>query len=98
MYSHSNETFQVITFKTVAEPGEGPLGPGPSPLFLDQTEAQRTEKLFFGEPPPPLTPRLSKGLDDRTPALISRSGFGTAKNMSPLQNNILYFLLGLSWK
>ena len=34
------------------------------PLFLDETEARRTEKKFFGDwslPPPP----LSKGLDDR---------------------------------
>ena len=99
MYSHSNETFQVITFKTMADPGEGTGGPGLSPLFLDQTEAQRAEKLFFGDWPP----RLSKGLDKSpltpTPTTsISGSGFGTAKNMPPLQNNILYFLVGLSWK
>ena len=30
----------------VADPGEGPGG-GDHPLFLDQTEAQRTEKIFF---------------------------------------------------
>ena len=30
---------------TVADPG------GP-PLFLDQTEARRAEKRFFGDPPP----------------------------------------------
>ena len=59
----------------VADPGEGPGEPGPSPLFLEQTEPQRTEKVLFGDPPPP----LSKGLDDR-PLLISRSGSGTVKN------------------
>ena len=51
----------------VADPGEGPGGPGP-PLFLDQTE---------GRTP---VPSLSKGLDDRVPSsppLISRSGSGT---------------------
>ena len=58
----------------VAVPGEGPGEPGPSPLFLEQTEPQRTEKVLFGDPPP-----LSKGLDDR-PLLISRSGSGTVKN------------------
>ena len=42
------------------------------PLFLDQTEARRAEKPFFGDHPPP----LSKGLDDppSPPPLISRSG------------------------
>ena len=29
------------------DPGEWPGGPAP-PLFLDQTEAQRAEKSFFG--------------------------------------------------
>ena len=37
----------------------------PSPLFLDQTEARRTEKIFLGD----LAPHLSKGLDDRGPPL-----------------------------
>ena len=43
----------------VADPGEGP-----SPLFLDQTEARRAEKKLFGRPPP-----LSQGLDDLPPPL-----------------------------
>ena len=38
---------------TVADPGEGQGGPGP-PLLLDQTEAKRPEKNFFGDCPPPL--------------------------------------------
>ena len=37
---------------TVADPGEGSGGPGP-PLFLNQTEAQGAEKIFFGDCPPP---------------------------------------------
>ena len=51
----------------------------PPPLFLEQTEAQRTEKTFVWRPPPPPPSPLSKGLDDR-PLLISRSGSGTVKN------------------
>ena len=47
---------------SVADPGEGPVGS--PPLFLDQTEAQRAEKNFFGDLSPP---PLSKGLDDRSP-------------------------------
>ena len=39
-----------------------------APLFLDQTEAQRTEKIFFVDRPPP----LSKGLD---PSLASNHRF-----------------------
>ena len=30
----------------VADPGEGPGGPGYPPLFLDQTDARRAEKNF----------------------------------------------------
>ena len=54
----------------VVDPGEGPGGPGP-PLFFDQNEARRAEKIFLrdrpplisgsGWPPPP--PTLSEGLD-----------------------------------
>ena len=47
----------------VADPGEGPA---PPPLFLDQTEARRAEKIFLGGTGPP----LSQGLDDR-PRLLS---------------------------
>ena len=31
----------------VADLGEWPGGPTPPPLFLDQTEARRAEKIFF---------------------------------------------------
>ena len=53
-----------------------PRGARASPLFLDQTEAQRAEKNFLGDCPP----SLFKGLDDQAPPppLISRSGSGTA--------------------
>ena len=54
----------------VADTGKGPRGPVP-PLFLDQTEARRTQFFFFWRLPPP----LSKGLDERVP-LISRCGSG----------------------
>ena len=44
----------------VAVQGKGPGGPG-SPLFLDQTEAQKAEKHFWDQDP------LHQGLDDRPP-------------------------------
>ena len=48
----------------VADPGEGPGGPGGRgpPLFLDQTEAQRAEKKNIWDQDP-----LSQGLDDPPP-------------------------------
>ena len=60
----------------MADLGEGPGGAAPHPLFLDQTEARRADKILgeIGLPHP-----LSKGLDDQPPpSLISRSGPGTA--------------------
>ena len=48
----------------MVDPGKGPGGYSPSPVFLDQTEARRAEKIFLGYRPP----YLSKGLDDRSPA------------------------------
>ena len=38
---------------------------GPPPLFLDQTEARRAEKVSFVLRPGSSPPRLSQGLDDR---------------------------------
>ena len=50
----------------MADPGGGRGARAPCPpLSLDQTEATRAEKVFWGERPPP----LSQGLDDRTPPL-----------------------------
>ena len=53
----------------MANPGEGPGGNGP-PLFLDQNEAPRPEKIFFetgpqglDDPSPLPLPPLSDGLD-----------------------------------
>ena len=40
-----------------------------SPLLLDQTEVRGAQKIFLGH-----TPSLSKGLDNRPPPPISRSG------------------------
>ena len=51
----------------MADPGEGPGGPGSS--FLNQTEARRAEKNFLAERPPA---PLSKGLDDRPPPPLSQ--------------------------
>ena len=88
---------RVITFQTVVDLGEGPRGPEPSPLFLDQTEAQRGKKIFLGDRPLPyLRVWMTVPPPPHPHTLISRSGSATAKNMSPLQSNILYFLLGLS--
>ena len=50
------------------------------PLFLDQTEAPKGRKIFFGDWLPP-TP--SKGLEDlEPPSIISRSGSGTVMHLS----------------
>ena len=46
----------VFSPPAVADPGKGPGGGGAPPLFLDQTEARRSES---GWPGPP----LSQGLD-----------------------------------
>ena len=53
------ETWPLVEVR-LQNPGEGPGGPGP-PLFLDQNEARRTEKMFFEAGPAP----FSEGLDDR---------------------------------
>ena len=45
----------VFIALTVADLGEGPGGGGGGralPLFLDQTDAPRSEKFFFFRPPP----------------------------------------------
>ena len=52
----------------MADPGKGPVGPEPSPLFLDQTEARRAERNFLRDPAPE---SLSQGLDDRSPPSFS---------------------------
>ena len=57
----------TLNMTSVADPGEGPGGPAPPPLFLHQTDARRAEKNF-GTPPLYLRvwmtgPPLSGGLD-----------------------------------
>ena len=53
----------------VGDLGEGPGGPAPLPLFSDQTEAQRVEKILWRPGPllisgyGLLAPHFSKGLD-----------------------------------
>ena len=59
----------------MADPEEGPGGPVP-PLFLDHTEAQKAEKIFFGDHPPP-PPHLRVWMTG--PPLILRSGLISAK-------------------
>lgn len=66
--------------KPLADPGEGPEKAHPSHYFLNQTEAWRANKNFFGNrashlsiPPPLSAPRpatLSQGMD---PALETNS-------------------------
>ena len=46
--------------------GEEHGGRPPPPLFLDQNEARRAEKIFFEACPHP----LSQGLDDRAPPYV----------------------------
>ena len=47
-----DDTLQFYSL-SMADPGEGPKGPAPlppPPLFLDQNEARRAEKIFFSTP------------------------------------------------
>ena len=53
------------------------------PLFLDQTEAQRAENIFFWRLPPP----LSQGLDD--PPSLSWSGSATVEVKEKKQSRTL---------
>ena len=53
---------------------------GPPPLFLDQTEARRAEKKFFGDRPPPPPPILMSGsatANDKTNSIESGTGTPT---------------------
>ena len=51
---------RTYDLSAVADPGKGPGGPPPPPLFLGQSEARRAEKIRGWIPPPP---PLSEGLD-----------------------------------
>ena len=64
------ETWPLVEVR-LQNPGEGPEGPGP-PLFLDQNEARRTEKIFFEAGPAPCllytSPSPRDGLLSRMPS------------------------------
>ena len=59
----------------VADPGEGP-----GPLFLNQTEVPRAEKIFLRRDPP----FRSQGLDDQSPLPSPPLSEG----LDPLLNNV----------
>ena len=69
----------------VADPGEPPTSP---PLFLDQTEVRRAEKIFWGDPPPP----LPKGLDDQVPPLSQGTRRWARSEIKPLMEVSQLFL------
>ena len=86
----------------VADPEEGPGGGGAvPPLFLDQAEARRAEKIFFGEW---AFRYLRVGWRPRPPLLISRSGSSTAlfilflRNVGKRQTSVLTELLQIRWE
>ena len=68
---------------SVADPVEGPGGPG-HPLFFDQNEAPRAEKSLWRTGPPP----LSQGLYDRPPPLPSGSATAYTDEMHSLTPKI----------
>ena len=69
-------SYPFCAFAVVNQPVADPREAGGSPpLFLDETEVQRVEKIIFGD-----RPALSKGMNDRPP-LISRSGSGTVSGV-----------------
>ena len=73
--------------RAVADPGEGPGGPVP-PLFLDQAEAKRAEKIFLetDQPPPPPTAYLRVWM---IPTSLSRSGSATVEAKEKKQSRTL---------
>ena len=80
------------------DPGGGGAVP---PLFLDQAEARRAEKIFFGEW---ALRYLRVGWRPRPPLLISRSGSSTAlfilflRNVGKRQTSVLTELLQIRWE
>ena len=68
-----------LSWQSEADPGEGPGGPAPrySTLFLDQTEAWRAKKIFFGDWAPPYR-RVWMTLTYISP-YFSRGGVGLRK-------------------
>ena len=70
----------------MADPGEGP-GPAPPPLFLDQTEARKAEKIIFLRPGP--SPYLSVWMTVPRPPFIWRCGSATVS----MYNTSAWFVL-----
>ena len=54
----------MLTTQCYSSPLQWRIQGSPTPLFLDQPEARRAEKNFFGD----RVPSLSQGLGDRAPA------------------------------
>ena len=75
----------TLNMTSVADPGEGPGGPAPPPLFLHQTDARKAEKNFCDPP------SLSKGLNDQAP-LIWRSRSATGHEKKNWLSNVYQFL------
>ena len=69
------------SYLPVADPGEGP-GPAPPPLFLDQTEARKAEKIIFLGLAPPLNPNPNPVCLFLNILLLSFSLFGCGLNSS----------------
>ena len=57
----------VPFLKNHFDQNSGGSSPPPAPLFLDQTEVRRAEKIFFRDRAPPALLPVSHGLDDRQP-------------------------------
>ena len=80
--------------------GKPIAGPTP-PLFLDQTQAQRGEKIWGGDRPPPLSP----GLDDRPPPrdmkVWIRHCYPPFEKLGPVAQNLwdteAYLVRGVGW-
>ena len=60
----------ITQWRIQGRPGGRPL------LFSVETEVRRAEKIIFGDRFP-----LSKGMDDRSPLIISRSRSGTVSGI-----------------
>ena len=51
--------FTLLSAQIITGQVSGGSGEGPAPLFLDQTEARRAEKMFLWRPPLPPPPYLN---------------------------------------
>ena len=65
----------------MADPGEGPGGPGP-PLSIDQDEARRAEKLFLDTPHPPYLRVWMTPPPPPPPPSSYESGFPISRGLS----------------